>query len=114
MNELAPAFTLHVGDTKSGSTSCDNVQFGKILEDLDRFKAPVIYTPGDNEWRDCYKKKAGRFDPLERLATLREMFFPNAESLGMERMQIERQADVMPIIPAMWKMPVSCMSRSWS
>lgn len=71
VNDLAPAFTLHVGDTKSGSTSCDNAQFEKILEDLNRFRAPLIYTPGDNEWRDCYKKKAGRFDPLERLETLR-------------------------------------------
>ena len=96
VNELVPAFTLHVGDTKSGRTSCDNAQFEKILGDLNRFQAPLVYTPGDNEWRDCYKKKAGRFDPLERLATLRDLFFSTTESLGMESMPLERQADQMP------------------
>jgi len=99
VNELAPVFTLHVGDTKSGKTSCDNAAFEKIAKDLNRFQAPLIYTPGDNEWRDCYKKKTGRFDPLERLATLRDMFFSEAKSLGMESMAIERQADLMPDYP---------------
>jgi len=96
VNDVAPAFTLHVGDTKSGKTPCDDAAFEKILLDLDRFQAPLVYTPGDNEWRDCYKKKAGRFDPLERLDFVREIFFSKAESLGMESMPIERQADLMP------------------
>lgn len=95
VNQLTPAFTLHVGDTKSGSTSCGNTELRKILADLNRFQAPLFYTPGDNEWRDCYRKKAGRFDPFERLFKLREMFFSRAESLGALRMQVERQADVM-------------------
>ncbi|MGI9450279.1 MAG: hypothetical protein ACR2QH_06550 [Geminicoccaceae bacterium] len=95
VNGSAPAFTLHVGDTKSGKTSCDDAAFEQILSDLNRFQAPLVYTPGDNEWRDCYKKKAGRFDPLERLETLRGMFFSSAESLGIESMPIERQADVV-------------------
>ena len=99
VNDLAPAFTLHVGDTKGGGTSCGDARFEKILDDLNRFQAPLVYTPGDNEWRDCYKKKAGRFDPLERLERLREMFFARSESLGMESMTIERQADVMPDYP---------------
>lgn len=99
VNGSAPAFALHVGDTKSGRTSCDDAAFEKTLQDLDRFQAPLIYTPGDNEWRDCYKKKAGRFDPLERLAALRSMFFSKAESLGTESMPIERQADLMPEHP---------------
>ena len=96
VNDLAPAFTVHVGDTKGGGTSCDDAQFEEILDDLNRFRAPLIYTPGDNEWRDCYKKRAGRFDPLERLERLRGMFFPRAESLGIESMTIERQAELMP------------------
>lgn len=94
VNALDPAFTLHVGDTKSGGTSCGDAAFERILADLDRFQTPLIYTPGDNEWRDCYKKKAGRFDPLERLAALREMFFSEARSVG--GLLIERQADLMP------------------
>ena len=95
VNQLGPAFTLHVGDTKGGGTPCDDARFERILEDLERFQAPLVYTPGDNEWRDCYKKKAGRFDPVERLQALRQTFFAEAESLGVESLPVERQADVM-------------------
>lgn len=96
VNELTPAFTLHVGDTKSGKTSCDDAALEDILDEFDRFQAPLVYTPGDNEWRDCYKKKAARFAPLERLTTVRDMFFTKPESLGVATMPIERQADLMP------------------
>jgi hypothetical protein len=47
-----------------------------ILGELERLEAPVYYTPGDNEWTDCHRKAAGKFDPLERLDALRETFFP--------------------------------------
>ena len=92
----APAFIVHVGDTKSGSTPCDNAQFEKILDDLNRFQAPLVYTPGDNEPRHCYKKKAGRYNPLERLAELRKMFFSRAKNFDKKSSPIERQANVMP------------------
>lgn len=95
VNASGPAFTLHIGDTKGGSTPCDDPALEKILSDINRFEAPLVYTPGDNEWTDCYRSKAGEFDPLERLAKLRTMFFPGAESLGATTMTVERQADVM-------------------
>ena len=47
---------------------------------MDRFEGPLVHTPGDNEWTDCYRKKAGEFDPLERLAKVRAMFFPDGNS----------------------------------
>ena len=96
VNEVAPAFTLHIGDTKGGSTPCDDAALEKILADMNRFAAPVIYTPGDNEWTDCYRKNAGEFDPLERLAKLRVDFFPDSTSLGAIPMAVARQPDVMP------------------
>ena len=61
---------------------------------FDRFDQPLIYTPGDNDWADCRRKRAGGYDPVERLARLREIFFPDAESLGRDRLVLDRQSSI--------------------
>lgn len=94
VNELKPAFTVHVGDTKSGSSSCADGELQRILDQLQTFNGPLVYTPGDNEWTDCHREKAGKFDPLERLAKLREMFFKGPVSLGRAPLELTRQGDV--------------------
>ncbi len=48
--------------------------------------------PGDNEWTDCHRANNGSYDPLERLAFLRALFFANDESLGGRTMTLERQS----------------------
>ncbi|MEM7750797.1 MAG: hypothetical protein AAF346_21285, partial [Pseudomonadota bacterium] len=94
INALSPAFSVHVGDTKSGSTPCTDDAFQKILNQLQTFEQPLVYTPGDNEWTDCHRAKAGGYDPRERLTRIREMFFAKPrESLGRQPMALETQAD---------------------
>ncbi len=66
---------LHVGDIKSGSTLCSDAYFQTIASSFETFKDPLVYTPGDNEWTDCHRPTNGGYDPLERLAALRETFF---------------------------------------
>ena len=34
VNKLKPAFTVHVGDTKSGATPCSDTKFQRILDQL--------------------------------------------------------------------------------
>ncbi len=83
INQRKPALVIHVGDIKSGSTACSDALLTEQLNFLNRFEAPVLYTPGDNEWTDCHRKKAGSFDPLERLTFLRKTFFADpAHTLG--------------------------------
>ena len=89
-----PAFSIHVGDIKSGSSPCTDAAFQKIHDYFMNMEAPLFFTPGDNEWTDCHRKKAGRFDPQERLAKLREMFFAEPKSLGKTTMDYVRQSDV--------------------
>lgn len=96
VNKAQPAFTIHVGDIKSGSSPCTDEFFQKIAGYLASHEHPLVYTPGDNEWTDCHRKPAGGFDPLERLARLRGMFFTGPHSLGKVAMPLERQADLMP------------------
>ena len=44
-----------------------------IRADFDTFEDPLVYTPGDNEWTDCHRANNGAYNPLERLATVREV-----------------------------------------
>lgn len=67
---------VHVGDIKNGSSACSDAYFDAFLAEVERLEAPLYYTPGDNEWTDCHRAAAGKYDPLERLDALRETFFP--------------------------------------
>lgn len=91
INQRKPAFSIHVGDIKGGSTPCSDEAFQKIKDQFGMFKAPLIYTPGDNEWTDCHRTKAGKFDPLERLAKVREIFFTEGKSLGQTLFRLKSQ-----------------------
>lgn len=97
INKVGPAFSIHVGDIKSGSSPCTNDNFQKVFDQFATFEGPLVYTPGDNEWTDCHRERAGKFDPLERLSVVRQMFYPNpGQSLGRKPMAVESQAMAMP------------------
>ncbi|WP_344192480.1 metallophosphoesterase [Pedococcus aerophilus] len=68
-------FVFHVGDIKNGSTRCDDAYYRMIRTQFERFADPLVYTPGDNEWTDCHRANNGGYDPLERLAFDRSVFF---------------------------------------
>lgn len=82
VNAENPAFTVHVGDTKSGSSLCSDESYQRTLESFSRFDHPLIYTPGDNEWTDCNRAAAGSWDAEERLALVRKLFFKDSKTLG--------------------------------
>ncbi len=97
INVLKPAFSIHVGDIVSGLTKCSEENFTKVKTRFDRFAGALIYTPGDNDWTDCHRLLMGRYDPLERLAYLRKLFFPEiGKSLGGMPLALENQSLVMP------------------
>ena len=84
---------LHAGDIKSGSSLCSNSYFSLIRADFDKFDDPLVYTPGDNEWTDCHRVDNGGYNPLERLAALRALFFPQpGVTLGLHPMSVRAQA----------------------
>jgi len=94
INKIKPAFSIHVGDTKAGNTPCSDEALKKVKDQFMTFAGPLIYTPGDNEWTDCHRKKAGEYDPRERLAFVRKLHFSEAKSLGRKPMPLTRQSDV--------------------
>ena len=61
---------------------------------LNSFVAPTLYTPGDNEWTDCYREKAGKMDPLERLDYIRTTYFSDpTTSFGQTQAELTHQGD---------------------
>ncbi|SHN07161.1 Calcineurin-like phosphoesterase [Cyclobacterium lianum] len=91
LNEEGPDLTLHVGDIKSGSTPCTDEYYEKIKGYFDTFSHPLVYTPGDNEWTDCYREACGGYEPEERLDKLRQLFFSTESSQGKFPIELNRQ-----------------------
>ena len=82
---------LHVGDILW--TPCSDEAFEERRRDFQSVGHPVIYTPGDNEWTDCHDPRAGGYAPLDRLASLRRIFFSDpVRSLGNPSMSVASQA----------------------
>lgn len=82
INTQSLAFTIHVGDIKSGSTVCSDETFLSVRRLFDRFNRALVYTPGDNEWTDCHRLNNGRYDPLERLEKIRQLFLRRMKVWG--------------------------------
>ncbi len=84
------AFVVHSGDFKGGSSPCTDALFSQRYELFQTFKLPLVYVFGDNEWTDCHRSG---FDPLDRLAKLRELFTQGETSLGQRPLPLTRQSD---------------------
>jgi hypothetical protein len=93
INAEKPDLVIHVGDTKSGSTPCSDEALAKQLSYLNSFAAPLLYSIGDNEWTDCHREKAGKFDPLDRLKLIRTTYFTDGKkSFGQNKVDVASQA----------------------
>lgn len=101
------AFVIHVGDTQdspkdfdpnvsTGAAPCSDARYEWIYESFQSVRHPVILTPGDNDWADCHLTREPKVDPLERLAKLRSMFYPEGHSLGQRTIAVESQSKDLP------------------
>ncbi len=93
INQSSVRFIIHDGDFKSGSSLCSNELFLQRSQLFQQFRHPLVYVFGDNEWTDCHRPAAGEYDPIERLAKLRELFTQGDRSLGQRTIELERQSD---------------------
>jgi hypothetical protein len=110
---------LHVGDIHSGKQYCTQAYDQSIYDLWTRYRDPVVYTPGDNEWTDCNKAGEGggaynpvthqidyKLDangnpidyaagnPVANLDLVRSIFFPEAGvTLGGRKKQVLTQAE---------------------
>ena len=96
------AFVVHNGDfwwdggawteQAGGLPPCSDEAYDDRLARAQRSRHPFVYVIGDNEWVDCHRAKPLTYDPMERLAKLRRMYFPDDDSLGQQRMKLTRQS----------------------
>ena len=109
---------VHVGDIHSGKQYCTEGYDRAVAALWTRFKDPLVYTPGDNEWTDCHKLAEGGGswnaalqridyvrdgagqrvdfaggDPIDNLDLVRDVFFAEPGlTLGGRRKQVLSQA----------------------
>ena len=93
INRSPAAFVVHDGDIKNGFSVCDDATFVSRKQLFDNFEMPFIFVYGDNEWTDCYRSNNGSYDPVERLAKLREIFSQGNQSLGKRTLTLTRQSE---------------------
>src|SRR5688500_14343802 len=90
VNRSDVQWLIHIGDIQS--FPCTDSAYKEKLDTMNTIDRAVIYTPGDNEWADCHTYKRGRYEPLERLASLRRIFFSRpTQSLGRNPIALESQ-----------------------
>lgn len=91
INEIAPDFSVFIGDIKGGSSPCTDELFATMRAVFDRHDSPLIFTPGDNEWTDCWRAPAGGFSAIERKDAVVSLFTAPGQSLGRQTLRIEQQ-----------------------
>jgi hypothetical protein len=90
INAAKPDFSVFIGDIQGGGPCADQQRL-EAVELFKRIQGAVVYTPGDNEWVDCLLPGKGDWQPLERLARLREDLVPVGRSLGAKPMPLDQQ-----------------------
>jgi hypothetical protein len=103
LNATNLAFVAHIGDFQFDATPfnrnpsiasmpCVDENYKAIFDSFQSIRHPFILTPGDNDWSDCWPLAARKVDPLELLAKIRTMFFPEGKSLGQKQIAVLNQS----------------------
>jgi hypothetical protein len=103
LNAADLAFVAHIGDFQFdarpynqnpaiASMPCVDDNYKAILSSFQSVRHPFILTPGDNDWTDCWPLQAQKVHPMELLAKVRTMFFPEGRSLGQKSIAVKNQS----------------------
>ncbi len=94
LNELNLDFVVHLGDIKAAKALCTQALLDSRAELFSQLKAPLIYTPGDNDWADCRRHtntNNNEIDPLKAKSMLLQTWF--GEGGLVEKQSIARRGD---------------------
>jgi hypothetical protein len=89
INRHAPVFAVHLGDIMGGEELCTDELLNRRLQEFDSVATAMVFTPGDNEWTDVHRTL--KYQPLERLNRIREVFFANDHSRGQRPIPLVSQ-----------------------
>ncbi|KMY86709.1 putative transmembrane protein [Candidatus Paraburkholderia calva] len=88
------SFIVYDGNVKDGAEACRDGIFEARHDVLDSARTPLILLLGQHDWADCGAPLAGGYDPVERLDFVRQLFYPDANSLGQTPLTLARESDV--------------------
>ena len=88
VSQEKPAFIVATG-IKSASEPCSDKLYAQRKEVLDESPRPIIVSPAGSDWTAC-RNSAGRSNAIERLNRIREVFYPNNQSLGIQPLTLTR------------------------
>jgi len=91
INKSDVKFSIFVGDIKDGSSKCTDDIYSRALSTFGKFKKPLVYIPGDNEWTDCHRINNGGYNSSERLDYIRKVMFATTGSLGQMKIPFNHQ-----------------------
>jgi len=77
LKEDGGQFVMHVGDITDGISPLTDAALIRVRGLFEESPIPLVYTPADNCWGDAHRPSMGGYDPLERLAFLRQHFYRN-------------------------------------
>ncbi len=103
LNRNDLAFVVHIGDFQFdarpyndnpsvAAMPCVDETYKAVFDSFQTVRHPFVMTPGDNDWTDCWPLKAQPADPLQLLAKIRTMFYPEGKSLGQRTMPVKNQS----------------------
>ena len=103
LNRSDFAFVVHIGDMQADprlynrtptttSMPCTDENYKTLIETFQSVRHPLILTPGDNDWTDCVHLQARKVEPLEALAKVRALFYPDGKSLGQRTIAVDSQS----------------------
>ncbi|TDF62415.1 metallophosphoesterase [Cupriavidus sp. L7L] len=84
---------IHAGGIKGDTESCSDAILTSRQQLLAQSPLPLLYVPGETDWAECRLPVNGKFDSVERLNRLRELFFPEDATLGQHPRPVVRQSD---------------------
>lgn len=87
-NQARLAFVVATG-IKSAAESCSDKLYEQRRALLGESTAPLVLSLAASDWSDC-KNSVGRSAAIERLNRLRDLFFPDEQSLGAHPMPLFR------------------------
>ena len=90
INASEPSLVIHVGDAHA-ENSCSDKNINLMLNYMNDFVAPLLYTPGDNDWTDC--AKYADYNPVERLNYLRQTHYSAGVTLGAQPLPVSNQIE---------------------
>jgi hypothetical protein len=107
------AFLAHVGDIKTGNSRCVQATYLPVVRLFRDQRLPLVFSPGDNDWTDCRRDAAGGYDPTERLALLRRLFFHDPAVLRLQHLDVRRPPATMALPELFWFRQQSVLFVNW-